>query len=84
MYVEDLASQLTLDLNSFLSMSTAAWNSARHTDTKVDDYYARYAREMDPAKRKVDRPGVPGVQRRQALLEHDLRLAVLRASPSRG
>jgi len=53
MYVEDLASQLTLDLNGFLSMSTAAWNSARHTDTKVDDYYARYAREMDPAKRKA-------------------------------
>ncbi len=53
MYVEDLASQLTLDLNGFLSMSTAAWNSARHTDTKVDDYYARYAREMDPGKRKV-------------------------------
>src|SRR6059036_2676515 len=48
MYVEDLASQLTLDLNSFLAMSTAAWNSARHTDSKVDDYYARYAREMDP------------------------------------
>jgi ABC-type transport system substrate-binding protein len=53
MYVEDLASQLTLDLNGFLSMSTAAWNSARHTDTKVDDYYARYAREMDPGKRKA-------------------------------
>src|SRR6267143_487296 len=53
MYVEDLASQLTLELNGFLSMSTAAWNSARHTDTKVDDYYARYAREMDPAKRKA-------------------------------
>src|SRR6266404_934333 len=35
------------------SMSTASWNSARHTDTKVDDYYARYAREMDPAKRKA-------------------------------
>ena len=53
MYVEDLASQLTLELNGFLSMSTAAWNSARHTDTRVDDYYARYAREMDPAKRKA-------------------------------
>jgi peptide/nickel transport system substrate-binding protein len=53
MYVEDLASQLTLDLNSFLAMSTAAWNSARHTDSKVDDYYARYAREMDPGKRKA-------------------------------
>src|SRR5256712_12342603 len=53
MYVEDLLSLLTLDLNSFLAMSTAAWNSARHTDSKVDDYYARYARELDPGKRKA-------------------------------
>jgi hypothetical protein len=34
-------------------MSTAPWNSARHTDLKVDEYYARYAREMDPVKRKA-------------------------------
>lgn len=34
-------------------MSTAPWNSARHTDPKVDEYYARYAREMDPVKRKA-------------------------------
>jgi peptide/nickel transport system substrate-binding protein len=53
MYVEDLASLMTIDQNSFLSASTAAWNSARHTDPKVDEYYARYARELDPAKRKV-------------------------------
>jgi peptide/nickel transport system substrate-binding protein len=53
MYVEDLASLLTVDQNSFLSASTAAWNSARHTDPKVDEYYARYARELDPAKRKT-------------------------------
>jgi len=53
MYVEDLASLLVVDQNAYLAASTAAWNSARHTDTKVDDYFARYAREMDPAKRKV-------------------------------
>src|SRR5262245_47261547 len=53
MYIEDLASLLTVDQNSFLSASTAAWNSTRHTDPKVDEYYARYAREMDPAKRKA-------------------------------
>src|SRR5262245_55303224 len=51
MYVEDLASLFTLDQNTLLSSSTAAWNTTRHTDPKVDDYYARYAREMDPVKR---------------------------------
>jgi peptide/nickel transport system substrate-binding protein len=53
MYVEDLASLLTVDQNAYLSASTAGWNSTRHTDPKVDEYYARYAREMDPAKRKA-------------------------------
>jgi len=53
MYVEDLASLLTVDQNTFLSTSTASWNSTRHTDPKVDDYYTRYAREMDPVKRKA-------------------------------
>ena len=53
MYIEDLASLLTVDQNAYLSASTASWNSARHTDPKVDEYYARYAREMDPAKRKA-------------------------------
>ena len=38
---------------SFLSTTGAAWNHSRHTDTKVDDYYARYAREMDPSRRKA-------------------------------
>ena len=76
MYVEDLLSLLTLDSNAFLSTTQAAWNHTRHTDTKVDDYYARYAREMDPGSAK-HREGVPGVQRRQALLEHHLGLAVL-------
>src|SRR5882672_6143385 len=53
MYVEDLASLLIVDQNTFLSTSTASWNSTRHTDPKVDDYYTRYAREMDPVKRKA-------------------------------
>src|SRR6058998_2552723 len=53
MYVEDLASLLTVDQNSYLSASTAAWNHSRHVDTKVDDFYTRYAREMDPVKRKA-------------------------------
>jgi ABC-type transport system substrate-binding protein len=53
MYVEDLASLLTVDQNTYLSASTAGWNSTRHIDTKVDEYYARYAREMDPVKRKA-------------------------------
>jgi peptide/nickel transport system substrate-binding protein len=53
MYVEDLASLMTIDQNTFLSATTAAWNSTRHTDARVDEFYARYAREMDPAKRKA-------------------------------
>jgi ABC-type transport system substrate-binding protein len=53
MHVEDLLSLLTLDSNSFLSAADAPWNQARHTDTKINDYYARYAREMDPVKRKA-------------------------------
>jgi ABC-type transport system substrate-binding protein len=53
MYVEDLLSLLTLDSNAYLSVTTASWNGSRHIDTRVDDYYARYAREMDPVKRKA-------------------------------
>ena len=58
MYVEDLLSLLTIDSNAYLSTafvskSSSAWSHPRHTDTRVDDYYARYAREMDPAKRKA-------------------------------
>src|SRR2546425_1417702 len=49
MFIEDLASLLTVDQNSYLSASTAAWNHSRHTDTRIDDFYARYAREIDPA-----------------------------------
>jgi peptide/nickel transport system substrate-binding protein len=58
MYVEDLLSLITLDSNAYLSASwgtphASTWTTARHTDTKVDDYYARYARELDPVKRKA-------------------------------
>src|SRR5919108_1565304 len=53
MYVEDLASLLVVDQNVYLSVTTAGWNHSRHTDTKVDEFYARYAQEMDAAKRKV-------------------------------
>jgi ABC-type transport system substrate-binding protein len=44
---------LTLDSNAYLSVTDSAWNQVRHTDTKVDEYYARYAAEMDPEKRKA-------------------------------
>ena len=58
MYVEDLLSLITIDSNGYLSTAyvstkSSAWSHPRHTDTRVDDYYARYARELDPAKRKV-------------------------------
>ena len=29
------------------------WSHPRHTDAKIDDIYARYARELDPVKRKA-------------------------------
>jgi peptide/nickel transport system substrate-binding protein len=58
MYVEDLLSLLTLDSNAYLSAAwgtptASTWTASRHTDTKVDEYYARYARELDPVKRKA-------------------------------
>src|SRR5262244_3967995 len=53
MYVEDLLSLLTIDSNAYLSNSTSAWSHPRHNDAKVDEIYARYAREMDAGKRKV-------------------------------
>jgi ABC-type transport system substrate-binding protein len=53
MEVEDLLSLLTLDSNAYLSVTDSSWNQSRHTDTKVDEYYARYAAEMDPEKRKA-------------------------------
>jgi peptide/nickel transport system substrate-binding protein len=51
MYIEDLLSLLTLDSNAYLSVTTSSWNGSRHTDTHVDDLYAKYAQEMDAPKR---------------------------------
>ncbi|HUF91593.1 MAG TPA: ABC transporter substrate-binding protein, partial [Candidatus Limnocylindria bacterium] len=53
MYVEDLLSLITLDSNGYLSNSTSTWSHPRHNDTRVDELYARYAREMDVPKRKA-------------------------------
>jgi peptide/nickel transport system substrate-binding protein len=53
MYVEDLLSLITLDSNAYLTTTPSTWNTSRHTDPKVDEYYARYAKELDAAKRKV-------------------------------
>src|SRR5512145_1125780 len=53
MYVEDLLSLLTIDSNGYLSNTTSTWSHPRHNDTKVDDFYARYAREMDATKRQA-------------------------------
>ena len=58
MYVEDLLSLITIDSNGYLSTAyvstkSSAWSHPRHTDTKVDDYYARYAKELDLVKRKA-------------------------------
>jgi peptide/nickel transport system substrate-binding protein len=53
MFIEDLAALMVVDQNLYLSGTTAAWNSSRHTDTKVDEFYARYASELDTAKRKA-------------------------------
>ncbi|MFQ5520403.1 MAG: ABC transporter substrate-binding protein [Candidatus Methylomirabilia bacterium] len=53
MFIEDFLSLLSLDSNAYLSVVNSSWNAARHQDTKVDAYYAAYAKELDPAKRKA-------------------------------
>jgi len=53
MYVEDLLSLITLDSNAYLTTTPSTWNTSRHVDVKVDQFYDRYAREMDAAKRKA-------------------------------
>jgi peptide/nickel transport system substrate-binding protein len=53
MYVEDLLSLITLDSNAYLSNSTSSWSHPRHNDKRVDELYARYARELDATKRKA-------------------------------
>lgn len=49
--VEDLLSLVTADSNAYLTVTNSTWNQTRQTDKKVDEYYARYAREMDSVKR---------------------------------
>ncbi len=53
MVVEDFLSLLTIDSNAYASVTTSTWNVTRHTDTQVDDYYFRYATELDPGKRRA-------------------------------
>jgi peptide/nickel transport system substrate-binding protein len=53
MYVEDLLSLITLDSNAYLTTTPSTWNTSRHTDEKVDDYYKAYAKELDATKRKA-------------------------------
>jgi ABC-type transport system substrate-binding protein len=53
MFVEDLLSLLTLDSNAFISTTPGAWNTSRHTDTRIDEYYDRYARELNSVKRRA-------------------------------
>ena len=58
MYVEDLLSLLTIDSNGYLSSAyvstkSSAWSHPRHTDVKVDEYFDRYAKEMDVKKRQT-------------------------------
>jgi peptide/nickel transport system substrate-binding protein len=53
MYVEDLVTQFTPDSNAYLAVTTSPWNASRHTDTRVDDYFDRYAYELDATKRQA-------------------------------
>jgi peptide/nickel transport system substrate-binding protein len=53
MSIEELLALLTVDSNAYVSVAGATWNLSRHTDTKVNEYYVRYASEMDPAKRRA-------------------------------
>lgn len=53
MEVEDLLSLLTLDSNAYLSAVGSTWNQSQHTDMKINEYYARYAQEMDAVKRRA-------------------------------
>jgi peptide/nickel transport system substrate-binding protein len=51
--IEDLLSLLTPDSNAYLSTVGSSWNQSRHTDMKVNELYAAYARELDSVKRKA-------------------------------
>ena len=51
--IPDHPGQQCLPVRGVGTPNASTWTSVRHTDTKVDDYYARYARELDPVKRKA-------------------------------
>jgi ABC-type transport system substrate-binding protein len=51
MGIEDLLSLLTLDSNAYLQATNSSWNLARQNDPAVDDYYLKYASELDAVKR---------------------------------
>jgi peptide/nickel transport system substrate-binding protein len=58
MYIEDLLSLITIDSNGYLASAyisdkSSAWSHPRHTDAKVDDYFSRYAKELDVKKRQA-------------------------------
>jgi peptide/nickel transport system substrate-binding protein len=58
MYIEDLLSLITIDSNGYLASAyvsdkSSAWSHPRHTDVKVDDYFSRYAKELDVKKRQA-------------------------------
>ena len=82
MYVEDLLSLITLDSNAYLSNSTSTWSHPRHNDPKVDEYYARYAREMDPAKRKAIAKELAEFMADKMYWNNDLGLALLHGGPA--
>ena len=51
MDIEDLLSLLTADSNAYLTVTKSTWNQGRNVDPKVDEYYKRYACEMDSVQR---------------------------------
>ena len=53
LYIEDLLSLLTPDNNAYMAVSTSTWNLTRHTDVRVDEFFARYAEELDAGKRQA-------------------------------
>jgi len=73
MYVEDLASLMTVDQNAFLSLARRPEQHAPHR-SQVDEYY-RATPGDGPAKRKAIAREFRS-SARPTLLEHDLRLAV--------
>ncbi len=77
MYVEDLASLLTVDQNSYLVGQLGGLEQCaphRYQDRRL--LHALRPRDGS-CEAQGHRQRVAGVQRRQALLEHDLRLTVL-------